>query len=100
MKDVSKWSKSWRWTKVIIQKQQNKIYCLHFLLNSIIFYIRFKSLLCRRLVESGWLDEVTILCKEKLKERLSKGQSVRSITENDLFNDIAPDARSKLYFEF
>ncbi|XP_050434724.1 enhancer of yellow 2 transcription factor [Adelges cooleyi] len=57
---------------------------------------KFKSLLCRRLVESGWLDEVTILCKEKLKERLSKGQSVRSITENDLFNDIAPDARRKL----
>lgn len=38
-----------------------------------------------------------MLCKEKLKTRLSKGQSVKSITEDDLFNDIAPDARSMLY---
>jgi len=40
------------------------------------------------------MDEVTMLCKEKLKDRLSKGQTVQSITEDDLFNDIAPDARS------
>lgn len=43
------------------------------------------------------MDEVTLLCKEKLKNRLSKGQSVKSITEDDLFNDIAPDARSMLF---
>ncbi|CAH1722154.1 unnamed protein product [Aphis gossypii] len=54
----------------------------------------FKSLVCRRLLECGWMDEVTMLCKEKLKERLSKGQTVKSITEEDLFNDVAPDARS------
>ncbi|XP_060870576.1 enhancer of yellow 2 transcription factor isoform X2 [Metopolophium dirhodum] len=53
----------------------------------------FKSLVCRRLVECGWMDEVTMLCKEKLKDRLSKGQTVQSITEDDLFNDVAPDAR-------
>lgn len=53
--------------------------------------------MCRRLVECGWMDEVTILCKEKLKDRLSKGQAIKSISENDLFNDIAPDARSMLF---
>ncbi|XP_050544704.1 enhancer of yellow 2 transcription factor [Daktulosphaira vitifoliae] len=57
---------------------------------------KFKSLLCRRLVECGWMDEVTMLCKEKLNDRLLKGQTVKSITENDLFNDIAPDARKIL----
>ncbi|XP_026806021.1 enhancer of yellow 2 transcription factor isoform X2 [Rhopalosiphum maidis] len=56
----------------------------------------FKSLVCRRLVECGWMDEVTMLCKEKLKNRLSKGQAVKSITEEDLFNDVAPDARRML----
>lgn len=60
------------------------------------YYCSFKLLVCRRLVECGWIDEVTMLCKEKLKERLSKGQAVKSISENDLFNDIAPDARSML----
>lgn len=49
-------------------------------------------------MECGWIDEVTMLCKEKLKDRLSKGQEVKSITENDLFNDIAPDARSMFCF--
>lgn len=53
--------------------------------------------MCRRLVECGWMDEVTMLCQEKLKERLSKGQTVKLITEDDLFNDIAPDARSMFY---
>lgn len=43
------------------------------------------------------MDEVTMLCQEKLKERLSKGQTVKLITEDDLFNDIAPDARSMFY---
>jgi len=42
------------------------------------------------------MDEVTMLCKEKLKDRLSKGQTVQSITEDDLFNDVAPDARSMI----
>ncbi|KAL4111848.1 hypothetical protein QTP88_015727 [Uroleucon formosanum] len=56
----------------------------------------FKSLLCQRLVECGWMDEVTMLCKEKLKDRLSKGHTVQSITEDDLFNDVAPDARRML----
>jgi len=40
------------------------------------------------------MDEVTMLCKDKLKDRLSSGQTIKSITEDDLFNDIAPDARS------
>lgn len=63
------------------------------------YYFSFKSLVCRRLVECGWIDEVTMLCKEKLKDRLSKGQTVKSITEEDLFNDVAPDARSMgIYF--
>lgn len=35
-----------------------------------------------------------MLCKVKLKDRLSKGQTVKSITEQDLFNDVALDARS------
>lgn len=56
----------------------------------------FKSLVCRRLLECGWMDEVTMLCKEKLKDRLSKGQTIKSITEEDLFNDVAPDARRML----
>jgi len=43
------------------------------------------------------MDEVTMLCKEKLKDRLSKRQTVQSITEKDLFNDIAPDARSMIF---
>jgi len=43
------------------------------------------------------MDEVTMLCKEKLKDRLSKGQTVQSITEDDLFNDVAPDARSMIF---
>lgn len=51
-------------------------------------------MVCRRLVECGWMDEVKILCKEKLKDRLSKGQTLKNISEDDLFNDIAPDARS------
>jgi len=43
------------------------------------------------------MDEVTMLCKKKLKDRLSKGQTVQSITEDDLFNDVAPDARSMIF---
>lgn len=38
-----------------------------------------------------------MLCKEKLSERLSKGQTANSITENDLLNDIAPAARSMIF---
>lgn len=38
-----------------------------------------------------------MLCKEKLRDRLSKGQTAKSITENDLFNDVAPDARSMIF---
>lgn len=69
----------------------------HFPLMSLAFFIlSFKSLVCRRLVECGWMDEVTMLCKEKLKNRLSKGQTLKSVTEDDLFNDIAPDARSMI----
>lgn len=37
-----------------------------------------------------------MLCKEKLRDRLSNGQTMKSISEDDLFNDIAPDARSML----
>lgn len=44
------------------------------------------------------MDEITMLCKEKLKERISKGQEAKCITENDLFNDIALDARSMFSF--
>jgi len=43
------------------------------------------------------MDEVTMLCKDKLKHRLSSGQTIKSITEDDLFNDIAPDARSMIF---
>lgn len=39
-----------------------------------------------------------MLCKEKLKNHLSNGHKLKSITEDDLFNDIAPDARSKFFF--
>jgi len=46
------------------------------------------------------MDEVTMLCKEKLKDRLSKGQTVQSITEDDLFNDVAPDARSMIFHNY
>ncbi|VVC25332.1 Hypothetical protein CINCED_3A012910 [Cinara cedri] len=57
---------------------------------------KFKSLVCRRLLDSGWVDEITLLCKEKLYNRLSDGQTLDSISENDLFNDLAPDARKKV----
>lgn len=57
----------------------------------------FKSLVYRRLVECGWMDQVTKLCKEKLKSRLSKGQTLDSVTNDDLFNDIAPECRSTYF---
>jgi len=43
------------------------------------------------------MDEITMLCKEKLNDRLSRGQTIKSISEDDLFNDIAPDARSMTF---
>lgn len=54
----------------------------------------FKSLVWQRLHESGWMDEIILICREKLMDRLTDGQTIDSINEFDLFNDMAPDARS------
>lgn len=69
------------------------------MLNNVFIYdnCSFKSLVYRRLIECGWMDQVTKLCKEKLKNRITKGQKLESVTEDELFNDIAPDSRSKYF---
>lgn len=52
------------------------------------FRIRLKDLLCSRLAECGWRDEVRLMCRNVIKE---KGNNVKV---EQLISEVTPKARA------
>ncbi|ODM94779.1 Transcription and mRNA export factor ENY2 [Orchesella cincta] len=52
---------------------------------------RLKDMLTRLLVESGWKDEVNLMCRKVIQER-----GVDNITTDDIVNAVTPNARASV----
>jgi len=52
---------------------------------------RLKDLLTKLLIESGWKDEINLLCRQVIQER-----GVDNITTDDIVKEVTPTARAKV----
>ncbi|CAL8097293.1 unnamed protein product [Orchesella dallaii] len=52
---------------------------------------RLKDLLTKLLMESGWKDEINLMCRNFIQER-----GVDNITTDDIVNEVTPAARAKV----